>query len=189
MPKVMIDPIKAKEQFERDLAAMRVGPSDATAFPSSEIKHRLLGKNFGLSSFKFNRWSAELEEAQTLDDALDPTFWANHVETIQQDKTGGARKLHGRGDIIEVRKLDSGLYAELLVVETGRGYVRTVLVREAKLPEVSAPEESPLTTRWNVGNRCHEVIRKADSVVMQGGFQTKAAAVAWIADHLGKMAA
>lgn len=141
-------------------------------------------KNFGVGSFKFNRWSAELDESQTLQDALEPTFFAGLAGQITgHDKEG--RK--GRGDIIEVRKTDSGLFAELIITEVAPGIVRTKLLRnqEPVVPEV--PEDAPLTTRWNPGKKVHEVIRRSDKQVMAGDFQTKDNAVAWIADHIKTM--
>jgi hypothetical protein len=177
-----VDPVKATEQFKADLAAMQVGPKDG----KGAIQQRQHDKNFGLGSFKFNRWSAELDEAQTLEQALEPTFWTGQVDTIMgQDKS----KPRGRGDIIEVRKADSGLYAELLVIEIGKGFVKVKLIARAEPEAVEVPAKSALTTRWNAGAKTHDVIRKADGQVMRGGFQTKATAAAWIADHIKAMAA
>ena len=177
-----VNPAAAAEQFKNDLAAMHVGPKDG----KGTIQRRQLDKSFGLASFKFNRWSAELDESQTLEHALEPTYWAGQAETIMgHDKS----KPGGRLDIIEIRKADTGLYAELLVVEVGKGFVKTKLIARAELDAVEAPENSALTTRWNVGNRSHEVIRKNDKQIMRGGFQTKAGAVAWIEEHMKAMAA
>jgi hypothetical protein len=125
-----------------------------------------------------------LTEAQTLEDALDPTFWSAQSEQIMRDP-----RTKGRGDIIEVRKPDIGLYAKLLVVETSKGYVKTVLVETAKPVDVALPESGALATKWNVGTKTHDVIRRADNHVLQGGFQTKAAAAEWINKHLAAMAA
>ena len=179
--KERIDPVKASEQFKADLAAM-AGPKAA----ETKVVQRFLGKNFGVASYKFNRWSAELEEAQSLDDALNANFWAAQADMIMgADKT----KPKGRGDIIEVRKADTGLYAELLVTEIGKGFVKVKLVSRAELEAVDLPEESPLKTRWNVGSKTHDVIRASDNQVMRGGFQTKASAIAWIEEHSKAMAA
>lgn len=144
---------------------------------------KILDRQFGLVEFKFRRWSAELTEEQTLEIALDPTFWAGQV-----DKIMGHDKSKGRGDIIEIRKADISLYAELLIVEIGAGFVKTVLISEAKPESIEIPASSPLATKWNVGKRCHEVVRVADNQVMHSGFQTKTSAAAWIDDHLKKMA-
>ena len=152
----------------------------------SEAKRRMLSKNFGVASFKYNRWSAELEEDQELEDALQPTFWAELVgQLIGYDKNNP----RGRGDIIEVRKRSTAMFAELIVTETGPGYIRVELLRKAEPPVVEIPEDNPFTTRWNVGRQVHEVIRKSDKFVMAGGFQTKAKAAEWITDHMKAIAA
>lgn len=171
------------ETFEADLAKMKVGPRDGGPAP---IRGRMLDKNFklDLSGFVFNRWSALLEEQQTIEDALDAKFWTDQVGKIM-----GHDKTRGRGDIIELRKLSTGLYAELIILEIAVGFVRVGLVRASEPEQVAIAEDSPLTTRWNVGARSHEVIRVSDKAVLQGGFQTKASAAAWIADHVAKMAA
>lgn len=141
-------------------------------------------RQFGEISFKFRRWSAELSAEQTVEDALVPEFWKQLAQTIKgHDKTNPK----GRGDIIEVRKPDTGAYAELLVTEVGEGYIR---VRPLKYfePEVASEKsDSALTTKWNVGKKTHDVVRKSDSQVMAAGFQTKDAAVAWIENFTNKM--
>lgn len=153
---------------------------------TTRLKRRLGGNAFGLVSFKFNRWSAELAEDQTLEDALEPEFWRDLADKVMgHDRTNPK----GRGDIIEVRKMDTGLYAELIITEVGPGFLKVrQLVRDE--PEVAKlPDDCPLQTKWNPGKKVHDVIRKADNQVMASGFQTKPKAHAWIVDHLKKMAA
>lgn len=148
-------------------------------------KPKFAERSFGVASFKYNRWSLDLAEAHTLEDALnDTSLWSNIVNQI-----AGHDKTKGRGDVVEVRKADTGLYAELLIVEIGPGYVKAEPIRayEPKVPEV--PEGVPFVTKWNVGKRTHDVVRKADGQVMVGGFQTKVKAIEWITDHMSKMAA
>lgn len=182
MPKVVIDPVKAMEKFKADLAAMNVGQKGESGAP----RQRMLTKHFGLAEMKFRRWSAELTEAQSLDDAMNPTFWVEQASQLMGHDKANPK---GRGDIIEVRKLDTGLYAELLVTEISPAFVRVELVRKAEPVIATIPDDCPLSTRWNVGNRTHEVIRRGDGAVMARGHQTKASAAAWIADHLKAMAA
>ena len=182
----IIDPATELSKFEADLAKMKVGPKSPDGTPAPQVRSRMLDKNFALdvSGFKFNQWSALLEESQTVENALDPTFWSDQVgKIIGHNKTGG------RGDIIHLRKLSTGLYAQLVILEITVGYVRVQLVRASEPEQQSVPEGSPLATRWNVGAKAHEVIRESDKAVLQGGFQTKDAAVAWINDHVKAMAA
>lgn len=151
---------------------------------TNKATQRLTDRNFGVASFRHNRWAATLDESQTLDDAMDPGFWAS-----QSDKVMGFDKTKGRGDIIEIRKPDTGLYAELIIAAIGKGYVKTELLMKHEPKVVTVAKGSPLTTRWNVGRNCHEVIRESDKTVMQGGFQSKGEAAGWIAGHLKEMAA
>ena len=147
-------------------------------------RQTLTDRNFGPIGFKFNRWQAELEESQTLDDVMSPQFWS-----AQAHKIMGQEKDKGRGDIIEVRKLSESLFAEFLVTEVGDGFIKLKLLREVEPSNVEIPKDSPLVPRWNVGRRAYDVIRTQDRTVLSGGFQTKETAANWIIDHLKKMAA
>jgi hypothetical protein len=152
----------------------------------NDPKRRMSARNFGISTFKFNRWSAELTEDQSLEDALKPEFW---VDLASQVMGHDAANPKGRGDIIEVRKLDTGLYAELIVTEVNKGFLKVRLQHKDQPAIAEVSEGSPLTTKWNVGKRMHDVIRKADGQVLAAGFQSKDKAIEWIDDHLRKMAA
>lgn len=139
-------------------------------------------RNFGLAEFKRNVWHLKLEEAETFDDATNSASWVNLV-----DKIIGHDKARGPGDRIEVWKPDTGAFGEMIINEIGPGYVRANFIRayEPKVAEI--PEGVPFVTRWNVGKRAHDVLRKADNQVMAGGFQSKNKAVEWINDHMAKM--
>jgi hypothetical protein len=151
---------------------------------SETTAQKMLTKNFGLAEFKRRRWAADLDEAQSLEDALEPAFWSHMVEAIMgQDKKGG------RGDIIEVYKADTSQFAELLIVEIGVGYVKTKLLRDTGADDAQLPEDAPLKTKWNFGAKTHDVVRADDGTLIQGGFQTKSAAIEWINNHQVKMAA
>src|SRR5262249_26607601 len=105
-------------------APARAGtPTFMPVAAAAPLKQKLLEKNFGAASFKLKRESVVMEEDQALEDALEPPFWAIHVGKILGHDT-----MQGRGDTIEIRKLDSGLYAELLVVEAGAGFIRVEVV-------------------------------------------------------------
>lgn len=150
------------------------------------VKRRLMDKSFAVASFRYNRWAADLDETQTLEDALQESFWVSVADKIMgQDKLNPK----GVGDIIEIRKRDTGLFAEVIVVAIGHGFVKVAPLRMYEPKEVDVPESAPLATRWNPGRKCHEVIRKADKQVMHGGFQTRDDAVNWLNEHMKAMAA
>jgi hypothetical protein len=175
-----LDPVARQTRFEEDMAAMRVGPKGSDpSKPRQRLREKPAAVGFGN-----NTWQAKLEEGQTLGDAMQPNFWADHAELfLGQDKKGGLL------DKIEVRQLATGLYAELLITEIGRGYVKVKLIKDSPPDSVAVPADSPLTTKWNVSKLSHDVIRASDRTVMATGFQSKAAAAAWIAEHLKAMAA
>lgn len=157
---------------------------DVTA--TTPVKRRLLDKSFAVASFKYNRWSVDLDETQTLEDALEGPFWAGVADRIMgPDKTN----IRGIGDIIEIRKRDTALFAEVIVTAIGPGFVRVAPLRAFEPKPAAEAETAPLTTKWNASKKCHDVIRKSDKTVMASTFQTKADAVAWITDHLKAMAA
>jgi hypothetical protein len=146
----------------------------------TEIK-KFADRNFGLAEYKRNVWHLKLEEAETFDDALNGPSWANLV-----DKIIGHDKSRGPGDRIEVWKPDTGAFGEMIISEIGPGYVRANFIRAYEPKAVQIPEDVPFVTRWNVGKRSHDVLRRADNQVMAGGFQSKEKAVEWIADHIAK---
>lgn len=146
---------------------------------------RMHGKNFGQAAFRYNEWSADLDEHQTLEEVLLPRFWVDQAALLMGFDKGNPK---GRGDLIHIRKLDTGLYAKLLVVEIGTGYVKTVVVEKAEAPTVVLPDASPLEWKWNAGRKAFDVVRK-DGFVLSTGHQTKAAAKDWIDTHTKAMAA
>lgn len=151
---------------------------------------KMQARDFGLGDFKRNRWRATLQEHQTFEQTLEQTFWANQAAAIMgYDKTAPK----GVGDIIEVFKPDTQLYAELLIVGIGEGFVKVRKIRMEQELVLELKSDSPLKTRWNPGKKCHEVVRPegegAQVTVMAGGFQTKGDAIAWISKHLEQMAA
>lgn len=141
---------------------------------------------FGAASFGFNRWTAILEEGQTIEDALKDTFWGHVADKVKGfDKTKPA----GKGDIIEVRSFDLADYCELYIVAVSNGALSVRLMRMDKAVEpVAIAEDSPLDIKWNVGKRAYDVIRKEGREVVSSGHQTKQAAAGWIADTLKRAA-
>lgn len=164
-----------------------IAPAAPAAAPNAPRASRARASDFGVGSFKYTVWSYELSENQTQEDALNPRFWVDVVDkVIGQDKT----KPQGRGQEIRCWKADTAHLFYLVIVEIGPGFIKTKLVRDGGAEAVKElPEASPLTTKWNVGKRMHDVIRKVDGHVMASNFQSKQAAADWIADHLKAMAA
>lgn len=159
--------------------------ADAKIVPMP-VKRRLLARNFGPAAFRYNRWCADLEDGQSIDEVMEGAFWVDQAPHLMGHDEKNPK---GIGDIIEVRQRSTGLYAEFIVREIGKGFIKVERLRMAEPAPVVIAENAPLTTRWNVGKSSHEVIRQSDKQVMATGFQTRARAAEWIADHLKAMGA
>jgi hypothetical protein len=144
------------------------------------------------SGFATNIWRADLPETQSFEDCLDPTFWMHVV-----DKVAGENKAmpRGIGDDVVIFKRDAMSKRTFMITGIGAGFMRLTEKTSERVEVTSAEvgEASPLQTRWNVGKRGHEVVRIEGNgalvTVLAGPYQTKAEAVAWIDDHLKRMAA
>lgn len=151
--------------------------TEAVAEVKPVLKPKFSQRDFGVSSFKRNEWHLTLQEAQTMDDVSNPRLWSDILGK------------QARGDTVEAFKPDTSEYAKFVVVEVGTSFIRLGKIEGFTPVAVTIADASPLQTKWNVGKRAHDVVRKADNQVMAGGFQTKDQAVAWIDDHMKKMAA
>lgn len=143
-----------------------------------------------LSGFVSNIWRVDLPESQSFEQCSDPRFWL-HVS----DKVAGENKENPRGigDKINVFKRDTMEMRSYMISGIGAGFIKLIEAERYAGPatEEVAPD-SPLTTRWNVGKRGHEVVRQEAGnlvTVLAGPFQAKGAAVDWINNHLKAMAA
>jgi hypothetical protein len=133
--------------------------------------------DFGIASFKRSDWHLTLTETHTMEHVSNPRLWGDLLGKIK------------RGDTVEAFKPDTGDFARFVVTEAGPGFIKLGRT-EGFTPEVVVePKDVGLETKWNVGKRAYDVIRSVDKFVMQGGFQTKETAVAWINDHQKKVAA
>lgn len=134
-------------------------------------------RDFGVSSFKRTEWHLTLTEAHQIEHVSNPRLWGDLLGKMK------------RGDTIEVFKPDTGDWAKFVITEAGPGFIKLGKTESYTPEEVTVPDDAGLEPKWNVGKRAFDVIRSVDKFVMQGGFQTKASAVAWINDHQKKVAA
>ena len=139
---------------------------------------KLDANRFALAEYKFNEWSVVLEFGTQLDDVFQPDFWAHVAKDLKQ------------GDIVHVRSEDSSVYARLYVRASDRLWAKMgkIEVVQFDAPQTQ-PDEDGLQVKWIVGKRCFAVVRKADNQVIQGGFQIKEDAVAWMQNHNKQLAA
>lgn len=151
----------------------------------SRSRQRILPKDFKLVEYAANRWSAILNEGQTLEDAMQPEFWQH----VARDDQRGMKA----GDVIEVRIFDHSFFAELYVRKVDPGTALVALLRLIDFVDrAAAKAEGPapvLTTRWNLGRKAFDVIRASDREVISSGHKLKEDAQAWIANHLKSLRA
>ncbi len=150
-----------------------------------EQPKKLHQKYFQRTEFAYARMSATLPVDVTFEDCLNPEFWVNIAHLLQVTPVTGEPDRSGA--IIEVRTADHAFYAEL--------YVRAVhdqglIVSVLREPKYFTPEENAapgFNTRWNVGKRRHEVIRKSDNKIVAGDFKIKEDALQWINETIAAM--
>lgn len=137
----------------------------------------LIPPDMKLADFARNRFLARPPAGTTLEDLLNPVFWA-HV--ARQFAPGG-------GDIIEVHPVDGAYYAELFVAECRK----TGLVNQVRLVKLSYTplDEGVAQSKTIVGEykivhrgveKKHTVTRVADNTIVSEGHATKQDAQKWI---------
>lgn len=156
------------------------------------MAEKLSGAHFRLdiSGFVSNIWRVDLPESQTFEHCLEPTFWMHVVSNVAGHNK---EKPNGVGDKISVFKRDTMEMRSYMIAGIGSGFIKLIEAeRYAGPASAEVAPDSPLTTRWNVGKRGHEVIRQEGTgivTVLAGPYQSKETAVEWINNHLKAMAA
>lgn len=129
----------------------------------------------GLAEQLRQDWVVNAEEGTTVQDVLNPGYWAHIAARLQIY------------DHVEVR-LETGEWVlELIVLDVGRNYARLYVKQKYDFAEVdvSAPSNA-LTHRvdWKGPQRKHVVVRLSDSAILQEGFSNKSEAIAWMENHI-----
>lgn len=123
-------------------------------------------------------WTATPSVDTPFEDLLRPDYWAHVAANILP------------GDRIDVLAEDMSYFAELLVVDASRQWVKVKLLRKT---ELSSEESQPIEAddehevKWR-GNRRWSVVRKADGAILQEELSSKSAAYAWLSEHQKKVA-
>lgn len=112
-----------------------------------------------------NIWRVNAEEGTTMDDVLDPIYWAHTAEKLRI------------GDQIEVLAEEGTWLAFLHVKSQGIGYAVVALLSHHQFvpedDETIEQQHSKYEVRWKGPQRKYAVIRKADGQYMREGFDTK----------------
>ncbi len=161
----------------------KAAPAADASVPASEKAsappRKLLAGDFAETAVHHNRWSAHLSEGFTLEDVTKEVFWANIAPKLRP------------GDIIEIRKNDNSLYAELYVRACDAAWANVSVMGDHPMGPADdvVPANVPFDVKWTAGKQCFEVIRRLDRQVVHSGFALRERAVEWIRDHLKAMAA
>ena len=149
--------------------------------------HKAKQSHFGLSEFKYARFTHTMPVGWDFRECLRPEYWVNVCYLLQ--KNPRSNEPDKAGAIIEVRTEDHEWYAELYVrAVQAQGLVVSVL----RAPERVAPVEKangtgPYEKRWNVGKGGYDVIRTLDGAFVGDGKQLKTKEAAQ--DFIDKMQA
>ena len=148
-----------------------------------ELRNVKLERNrFHGAEFKRQIFVADVEQNTQLEDIANPAFWGNISNQL------------GLFDRIEVRCEDGSWIAELLVLEATNTYARVKILNCIELEEqevaqtaIAAPSGYEVFHRGT--HHKWAVKRLSDSEVIHNGESSRAAAHAWVAEHMKAVAA
>lgn len=115
---------------------------------------------------------ARPREGTPFDALLQPSYWAHIADRLRPF------------DKIEVHPQDRSFYAELLVLQASRLSAKVHVLKKDDLDVIDdATTENEFFIKWK-GAQKYSVIRAADKLAVQTGFDTKEAAMTWLANNL-----
>ena len=142
--------------------------------PAKKANPSVLPNQFSLAQYKRNDWVAEIHHKYTVNDILDPAFWA-HVAAEMNPF-----------DIIEARWEDGSRIVNLRVVYCERTYAKVKIISTEDLADESkeVPAES-LKHRidWKGPHLRFCVIRNSDNEILSQGHKERGQASAWMTDY------
>ena len=144
----------------------------ALAKPKSQPT--LMPEKMGLAESKRHDWVIDIEPKLTLDEILEPAFWA-HVAPSMEPL-----------DKIEARWEDGSMVANIRVLYCERTYAKVALIDKEQYGEIATEvPESSLKHRIEYKGTTlkHAVIRNSDNAVVQSGFKERTQAISWMQDH------
>lgn len=133
----------------------------------------LMPDRIGLAENKRHDWVVDAEVGVTVQDILDPSYWALVAREMEPL------------DHIEVRADDGKWIANLIVRQCERTYAKVHLAsviefqENVDLPQVSAKHK----VEFKGGTLKNCVIRIKDDAVLQSGFKTREEADTWLRNY------
>lgn len=133
----------------------------------------LMPERFGEAEFKRHDFVADIPAGTTLEQILEPAYWA-HVSKDMDPF-----------DHIEARAEDGSWVAYLVVLFAERTYARVKLDRAVKIDEAieQADKYAKHKVEWKGPHFKFAVIRMSDNAKVQDGFKTRPEADAWMRNH------
>lgn len=111
----------------------------------------------------FSSYAVVLPDGNSLEDALKPEFWAHVAQTLRQH------------DTIRIIPEDAGYFAELLVLSSGRGFVKVKLLRHVQIDEAEADDggNDLVEVKWRGPHSKWSILRRSDGHVLKEGLVAK----------------
>ncbi len=151
--------------------------TDAVAAPAvqkSTSKPVLMPDKIGLAEHKRNDWVVDIDPRLTIDEILEPAFWAHTAAALNPL------------DKIEARWEDGSRIVHMRVRFCERNYAKVKVVSVEELGSVISdiPEPSKKhRVEWKGPMMRFAVIRLSDSEVVSKGHKTREEAAKWVVDH------
>ncbi len=117
-------------------------------------------------------WVVNAEESTTIDDVLDPGYWAHTAGQMQ------------KFDRVEVRLETGEWIADLIVVDVGRNWASMHLIQKHELEKPSAHPAMAAKHEvlWKGPHLKFCVVRLSDKEILQSGME-KNAAIVWLQNY------
>src|SRR5258708_7667818 len=124
------------------------------------------------------------EAGTTIDEMLDPAYWANVANRLNVRPQGIGANVP---DIVYVSPADGSWWAELLVRDVAPFTALVHVLRHIEFDKKAAAIPSKVPDGYDIRNRGKngwQVVRKSDNVVLKEGLATQATAAAYLDTHL-----
>lgn len=153
---------------------------DVTKQRREPKKPTLMQKELQQAVHAFGRYAVVLRKGLTLENMLEPEFWAGVSHLFDSDPTTGGPDRSGA--IIEVRNEEHSMYAELYVRAVQKNSMSVHVLRKESIgPKVV--QTAKYLYRFNRVNREWDVVRKSDGeVVFSDKLKEKAAK--WVEESM-----
>lgn len=141
--------------------------------PAKKSMPSIMPDRFGLSEEKRRDWIADIPDTVSIDEIMDPSYWA-HIASQMQPM-----------DHIEARREDGAWIAYLVVQFCEKNYATVVLDRRLNLTQEGDIPASSIKhyVKWKGPVLKWVVIRSHDSQILKDLMLSRDEAAAWMIDH------